>query len=69
MASYKKLYEAAMEECRVLQGRIDEMTKLDSMLDRITDSDERQFAESFLDRCQNRAEVALLVRVLNKLGA
>lgn len=69
MASYKKMYEAAMEECRTLQAKMDELTQFDTMLDRLTEQDERAFAESFIDRCQNRAEVALLVRILNRLGA
>lgn len=69
MASYKKLYEAAMEECRTLQAKIDELNKFDSLLGQLTNNDEREFAMMFMDRCQNRAEAAIMVRILNRLGA
>lgn len=69
MASYKRLYEAALEEAKALQIQIEQLKSLDSMMERLTEQDEREFAESFIDRCNNRAEVALLVRILNRLGA
>lgn len=69
MASYKKMYEAAMEECRALQGKMDEMTSLDRMTDGLTDQDAKQFVLSFAEKCNNRAELSLLIRVVNRLGA
>lgn len=71
MASYKKMYEAAMEEAKALQQKIDEMASLDSMMAAcsVSGADDRQFLETFIDKCNNRAEIGMLVRILNRLGA
>jgi hypothetical protein len=69
MASYKKMYEAAMDEAKRLQEQIQAMSKIDNMCAELSDQDARDFVLQFADRCENRAEVLLLMRVANKLGA
>lgn len=69
MASYKALYQAAMDEAKRLQGEIDQMTQLDGLCENLEDSDMKDFILTFSDRCQNRAEVNLLLRIAKQLGA
>ena len=69
MASYKKMYEAAMEEAKRLQGEIDLQKQLDGLCENLEDSDMKDFILTFADRCQNRAEVNLMLRIAKQLGA
>lgn len=69
MASYKKMYEAAMDEAKRLQDQINAMASLDGMCGELSEGDAKDFVLTFADRCQNRAEVNLLLRIAKQLGA
>lgn len=69
MASYKKLYEEALAEKKRLQDEIDLQKQLDGLCETLGDSDMKDFILTFADRCQNRAEVNLMLRIAKQLGA
>lgn len=69
MAAYKQKYEEAMARIAELEHKIDEMTALDGMSAELTTADAKEVFVSLIDRCQNRAEVSMLVRALSRLGA
>ena len=69
MAAYKKLYEEEKAKNEALQKQLDELTSLDGMCDLLEPGQAKDFVLQFADRCSNRAEVNMLIRVANKLGA
>lgn len=69
MAGYKAMYLAEKERADALQRQIDEMASLDGMCGDLNTKDAKDFVLAFADRCQNRAEVNMLIRVANQLGA
>ena len=69
MAAYKAKYEDAMARITELEKQIHEMTSLDDMSVELTDKDAKEVFVTLVDRCNNRAEVSLLVRALSRLGA
>jgi len=69
MAAYKAKYEEAQARIAELEKQINDMTNLDGMSSSLTDEDAKEVFVSLVDRCQNRAEVSMLVRALSRLGA
>lgn len=70
MASYKKLYEATVEEVVRLNGEVNRLKSLDvDRAEELTEGDAKDFVLTFADRCHNRAEVNLLLRIAKQLGA
>jgi len=69
MAAYKAKYEEAQARIAELEKQINDMTNLDGMSSSLTDEDAKEVFVTLVDRCQNRAEVSMLVRALSRLGA
>jgi hypothetical protein len=69
MAAYKAKYEEAQARIAELEKQINDMTNLDGMSASLTNADAKEVFVTLVDRCQNRAEVSMLVRALSRLGA
>lgn len=67
MTAYKKLYEEAVDQIAVLEKKLDELVNLDGMVAEVKHEDAIDFLRTFSDRAKNRAELALLIRVLMKI--
>lgn len=67
MTAYKKLYEEAVDQIKTLETKMDELVNLDGMVAELNHEDSVEFLRTFSERAKNRAELALLIRVLMKI--